>query len=946
VSISPPHPGAGRAGRLCMLVLLWLAHPATASALGQGSSPVVEVPFQGSRAVSVPGIGQVLVIEESICRAELAIDGIRFFGLRRGESVVFAWIGEVRVDLLVRVVLPPPVLVRRSLSQDQVQRLGQGEMSTTAQVAINPLGDQTYHFQHHFNWSQQADGRKFGVRSQAHHTTAPDVPLNVDTLSLQYGTRSVALTFVDFGLSLNGGTQARVTSYSPTSSHVFRGVDAALTRGPNQVEVFAGTSLPSYYRSFSGTSRIAGVNVNRRQSANLYLYSTTAGISVPQSGTSEQGSARTDSVFHTSGFAYQMNDRWAAQLTGGAGNRGVYGDGTLAFNGIRLSAWVAAASSSPDFPLNQLQLLSGGGTSARAATTWKAASRVAASLFYQHSSTRPTLLFPSFAGVSDYVNPNVNLILSRAQSLTLNGVQSRSRGGLALGGQTLTRSLDLGWTSLWMGRLVNSAQVSASKSEDPQQIDTGLRLSFRNALSLRLKGGHLNVGFQRNQHDPSLATRLRQQIGLLPGNLQELFLADPAGFVQSSSLPPEVRELLDSLRSADSQVSVSGQFRIGSRLNMSTSYSLLQNSQTSGQRTRTHAFGYVLAYQLTPTLQIGSSLSDNYFLDARQTDLVRTMTFLLGLSKTFRGAPAWLAPSTRQYKVEGRVFIDRNVTGTYDTGEAGLSGIVVHFDDGRKAVTDAAGRFQFAGLKAGAYRVSLPLGQFRDPVRATTMTSVPVELYERRQASVDFGIVNFARVMGSIYNDYAHDGERRADSPGLQKVTVIVTGADGAERRVVTDGSGEYRIDDLRPGLYRLGVDSGTIPLNYMGPAGPVTFEVKPTRTVVVDVPMRALRSVVGHVYLSVPMTTDSEGERKLVPAAGVTVIAGQSQSTTDSTGRFTLRDLAAGDLVVTLRPAKPLPPGMRAPAGTLHLSKEAIQIEDAVIVIRNRELLRYLQAN
>jgi rare lipoprotein A len=174
---------------------------------------------------------------------------------------------------------------------------------------------------------------------------------------------------------------------------------------------------------------------------------------------------------------------------------------------------------------------------------------------------------------------------------------------------------------------------------------------------------------------------------------------------------------------------------------------------------------------------------------------------------------------------------------------------------------------------------------------------------------------------------------------------VIVTAADGfLKRRVVTDGTGEYRIDDMPPGSYRLGIDPDTIPPNYVGDAAPVDVVVKPTSTVVLDVPVRALGSVAGHVLVNVPTTIDPNGERTLEPVSGVTVVAGQSESTTDSAGRFMLRDLPAGDLEVTLRPRKPLPPTKIAPTGTMRLPKDAVQIEGAVIGIHRPELLQYLK--
>jgi hypothetical protein len=938
---------AGQAWYLCaalVVALAWVAHPAAAEAAAQDFSAPIVVPLQGARTVSLPGVTDVAVVEDSICRAETFPNAIRFSGLTRGETVVFAWIGERRVNLFVRVEPPPPTLMRAAPASGEMLRRGLGLFDTTAQVAVGPGGDRNYYFQHQLVWSQETDARRTNLHAQVRNTTVPGVPWNVDTLSWEYATRRMALTFVDFELNLNGRGHADPTGSLPLNVQIFRGVEAAITSGPNQVQIFAGTSLPSSYRSFGGTSRVAGASVTRRQSASLFLFGTTAWINVPSPAASPETTSA-GSLLQTAGLSYRPNDRWAAQATGGVSNHGLYGDGAAAFTGQRFTAWASATSSSPEFPLNQLQLLSSGGTAARAAATWKAASRLAASFVYQYSAIRPTPLFPSFSGVSSYVNANVNVLLSRSQSLAINGVQSRSRGGLSPAGQTLMQSVDLAWALNLTSRMTNSAQVSFRRSWDPLQTSEGGSLNFRETFGVRVRGGDITFSFQRNQRDPSLVARLRQEIGLLPVSLQDRFLADPVAFSQSPDLPVEVRDLLNALQYTDSQFSVSGQFRITSRLGVSATYSLLRGSAMPDQNDLTNAFGYAVTYQLTPTLQLRSALTNTYLIEARRNDLVRTTLWSVGLSKKLQGMPTWLTPLSRGHEIEGRVFVDRNVTGTADDGETGLAGVVVQLDDRRTAVTDATGRFRFKGLKAGTYSVSMPLGQFHDPVRVTTLASQSVDVQERTPPPVNFGVVNFARVLGSVYNDYAHDGARRGDSPGVEKITVVVTGAGGVERRVVTDGSGEYRIDDLLPGSYRIEVDPNTIPGNFTGPAGPVSFEVKPVRTVVVDVPMRALRSVAGYVFVKMPAQPGPDGQATLVPVADITVTAGSSQSTTDASGRFSLRDLPAGDLTVTLKPQKPLPPGMTAPTGVVSLPKNSMSIENAVIVIHSAELLRYLKA-
>jgi len=960
-------PGGGWTCRFCKLAVLCALLSAAGSLLGQENPQSVEVHLGGSRTLSLPGASQVVVLDESICRVELLLDSIRLFGLTRGESVVFVWVGEKRINWLVRVVPPPVATVRPSLSRGEREAMGQGAVSTTSQVALTSRSQAVYSFLHHFDWSQQSDGRRLTIRGESQDSSSPGVhAFNFNSGSVQYATPNSTYNFLDFVLTLNGGGRGIVTAFPQLNTYAIRGADVVLNRGANQFEFFGGATIPSFYLSLAGTRDIGGLNFSRKQSDNLYLYSTTAAVSVPLLFTAT--SARRNGFFQTAGFAYHFNHRWATQFTGGASSRGLFGQGTVSFVGNRLSAWATGTSSAPDFPLNELQLLFGGGSSVLAGTTWKANPRLLTSLFCQHGSTRPTELFPSFRGISDYLNPNINFTVTRSQTLTLNYVHSRNRGGLTLDGQSIGNRIDVGLSSQLPRHIVNNAELSLGTSADPQELSTRSLFSLRDNVSMPVKGGFLTAGFQHDRQDPSLVARLRQEIDLLPIPLQQLFFADPVSFVQSVNLPPDLRQWLAALQPADTQFSVSGQFHVGRKLNISPNYSFLHSSQFSTLHTNTSVFGYALNYQLTPALQLRSSLSNTMLFDPRQKNFARTTVLTVGLNKTFNGTPRWLVPSTHRYRIEGRVFRDMNVNGGYNQGEPGLAGIVIRLSGGRSTMTDDQGRFQFAQLRPGSYRLVLPLEQFHDPVRLTTASEVPVEIYEQRVASVDFGIVNFSRLMGNVFNDYAHDRLRQADAPGVHNVALIVASADGFQRKVLTDGAGDYEIDDLAPGQYQLAADLSTIPPNYVLPDAPVNFEVKPTATVVQDVPVRALRSIAGRVYLKLPPPatvghegkvavkvpggqehqlgqngTSGEGKPVLVPLAGVQLTADHNVVTTDTEGRFILRNLPAGDLLVTLLPVRPLPPGMQVPAGTVPMPKGPIQIDNAVIVITNPALLQYL---
>jgi hypothetical protein len=349
--------------------------------------------------------------------------------------------------------------------------------------------------------------------------------------------------------------------------------------------------------------------------------------------------------------------------------------------------------------------------------------------------------------------------------------------------------------------------------------------------------------------------------------------------------------------------------------------------------------GYSLTWRATPTLDVQSTLSNVLIFDPRQVNLARMTIFGIGIRKTLNGAPRWVAPSAG-YRIRGRVFRDLNVDGTADQAEPGLSGVTVTLGNGRSTHTNEHGRFEFGGLSAGEYHVLVHLEQLGAGVRVTTPIDHVVRLYERRVDTADFGIVNFSRLMGAVFNDYAQNGVRQADALGLRDTGLVIEG-NGVERHLVTDGAGEFEIDDLPPGRYRLSLDTATLPPNYEPSAPFVDVEVAASSTATVSLPVRALRSIAGRVYLRAAGPGTGP-----IPLRGVKVTAHTAVAVTDDEGRFILRNLPAGEVVVSLIPIAPLPPELAPPAGRLRMPNGPVQVDTAMIVIDNASLVRYFSSN
>jgi hypothetical protein len=627
-----------------------------------------------------------------------------------------------------------------------------------------------------------------------------------------------------------------------------------------------------------------------------------------------------------------------------------------------------------------------GTTSAKAGLTVSTHDRFTESLYYQHTITQPfgTILR---AGSSDYLTPAFSWKVDRKDDVNFSYTFSRNAGGFSSQATTGNR-FDTNWRHQFTSRISNAAQFTVGSVQDPLQISSEDEFAIRDSVQFLIKGGSMMVGFEQARRNPSLVQKLGSELQFLSPELQALFIQDPISFVQSNNLPPEVKALLDAQVPISTSISVSAQLRMAKKLSLNPSFSFARasNGKTDSW---TPFVGYSLAYQVLPSLDFNSGLTNIWVLGNSANTVQRTTLMYFGFTKRFSAMPGAFYPTRHVARtIEGRVFRDNNVNGAFNFGEQGLVGLRVRLDDGEVAETDEQGRYKFSDVSQGEHTVTLPLTQFAEPVRMTTKNQASVDLIRQKIGLVNFGVVDFARITGSIFNDLHFDGTRQPDAKGLAKVHLNLD--DGKRRRTITvQDTGDFEVDDVSPGDYLISVDASTLPANYSVKEDTFTLHVAPISTTVQNIPARAMRSIAGRVFVKVvsepagqPADSDKlkiggmpagsvrsqrggqtgsrsnqagrgqaqgtsgasgGGDFNLVPLAGVQITAGHGIAKTDENGSFLLRDLPAGDLTVTLVPLKDLPAGMKVPAGQVKMPAEPIQVQGATIVISNPDLAPYL---
>jgi protocatechuate 3,4-dioxygenase beta subunit len=198
------------------------------------------------------------------------------------------------------------------------------------------------------------------------------------------------------------------------------------------------------------------------------------------------------------------------------------------------------------------------------------------------------------------------------------------------------------------------------------------------------------------------------------------------------------------------------------------------------------------------------------------------------------------------------VWNDLNANGQQDGGEPGIPGVPVNLTgtDGQgnfvtgTTTTDADGKYLFPDLVPGTYQVSFPtlpgfvrtganVGNDATDSDADDLTLGVTGNYTlvsgQTDLTVDAGYYQLVKVGDFVWDDTNANGIQDGGEPGINGVTLTLTGTTGAGAAVTlkttTAGNGGYLFDNLVPGTYTVAVDAG----NFAGAGALVGYLASPT---------------------------------------------------------------------------------------------------------------------
>jgi len=931
---------------LAVMVSLFLA----VSAFAQDDIPSnLEVKLKSSRTLMISGVTNVVAMSEELCAIDVTATRVRFTGLKQGETLIFLWVGETRHELLVTVASPTAEDNRPVFNDTPSEReLGHGIVSSGAQFSVGTHADTAVTHNDVVQWSQKVGPDQFRFNMESLGSSLPGMsPVQVTRATLDYATRGWHLQLLDSPFNLNGPMENQLRTGSVYSQLTLRGLQFSLERGTNTYEVFGGAiSSPSFLR-IGGAPGIGGFTVRRKLSDQLSVFSMSAVTDQAPALFTPGNQERRLAFVQMFGGTYRPNNKWAFNAEGAGSSQGMMGEVGAEYFTLRRSFYIRAKDSSGSFPLETMNLVAFKGQSFTTTYTERLSQALSFAGNFQHVSTplpgKPNL-------VSDFATATMSSYFSsRAQVST---VYTKTRVDDGINSTSSQRGI-FSVSSRLTNAVSNTGEVEYTQFRDAAGQNSQGDLALLDSVSLSLGRNTLFASYRYERTNASLLTRLFANVGLLPPDARDAFLRDPQQFLSSPLLTPELRDLFGQLLPTQSELRLTGQFALGRRLTVNP-YVAWNREQSSGPFYNDLSAGYSLSYQLTRRLTLRSSVQKAMAWDPLTQQVRQNTVFLIGFVRQLSSSsPLPLISEWQHASISGQVFDDLARTGVAVDDNHGVAGLTVELDNGQKTTTDDHGRYRFASIRPGHYRVRMPLSQFSAAIRVTTPTEIDVDITTTHFAQINFGVVRVAGVTGLVFNDYLMNGVRQHDALPMGAVGVIATSG-ATQHSTITGADGIFHIENLPAGDYALSLDPAMVPPGYMIPAAGEAIHLAQAGSVYREIPLKAMRSVAGHVLLrqAVKESADTPADAPkrpafaVAPIAGVRIVAGDVFAISDEDGSFLLRGLPAGEVSITVEPSDSVPPEIKIPSWKLQMPREPIEMRDVNIVIQTPELAKLIASS
>jgi LPXTG-motif cell wall-anchored protein len=245
-------------------------------------------------------------------------------------------------------------------------------------------------------------------------------------------------------------------------------------------------------------------------------------------------------------------------------------------------------------------------------------------------------------------------------------------------------------------------------------------------------------------------------------------------------------------------------------------------------------------------------------------------------------------------RLGGQLWLDKNRNGTLDPGETPATGVPVTASATRadfETITDPAGKYLFADLPDGAYKVCF--GTYQD-FQAACTPEVTLASGSRENLAIDAAMLAPPNQIGDlVWLDSNRNGLADQAEPGIPGVTVFAGSA-----KTTTDAAGKYLFTDLPDGEYRVCFE---LPAEYSkhvykkadGCADTIQLGAGNRTVLSVDAGFRPPNALGDLVWLDLNRNGVSDTGEPGIP--GVTVTVGKQQAVTDGSGKYLVTDLADG---------------------------------------------------